>query len=81
VTVSSTGAVRLSDVLQPRMSMYARSHRRAPSAATCICRRTCQWRFIGTSPITFLIGNRAGLLLRAIPQPQRQPPPIQNQPS
>ncbi|CAO3356244.1 hypothetical protein [Azospirillum melinis] len=48
------------------MSMYARSHCRAPSVVACIWRRTCQWRFIGTSPICVQIGNRAYAHFRTI---------------
>ncbi len=60
--------------------MYARSHRRAPSMTGCICRWTCQWRFIGTSPITLWIGNHAGPFLHPSAQPQRPPRPSQGQP-
>lgn len=77
---ASISAVRLPVELQPRMSMYARSHRRAPSAVGCTCRRTCQWRFIGPSPIVFPIGNRAGPLLHPTAQPQRPSRPGQSQP-
>ncbi len=60
--------------------MYARSHRRAPSITGCTCRRTSQWRFIGSSPITLWIGKYAGPLLRLTPQPQSSSPPGQDQP-
>jgi hypothetical protein len=61
------------------MSMYARSHRRAPSITGCLCRWTCQWRFIGTSPITLWIGNHASPVLHLTPQPQSSSPPGQSQ--
>ena len=60
--------------------MYARSHRRPPSITGCLCRRTCQWHVIGTSPITLWIGNHAGPPLHLTPQPQRPPRPGQGQP-
>jgi hypothetical protein len=63
------------------MSMYARSHRRAPSITGCVCRRTSHWRFIGSSPITLWIGTYAAPLLHLTPQPQRSPRPGQSQPS
>ncbi len=59
--------------------MYARSHRRAPSITGCLCRWTCQWRFIGTSPITLWIGNHASPVLHLTPQPQSSSPPGQSQ--
>ncbi|PWC56525.1 hypothetical protein TSO221_01810 [Azospirillum sp. TSO22-1] len=72
-------AARLSHGLVPR-SMYARSHRRAASFAGCRVRRTCQWRFIGTSPISIEIRNRAAPSPRAIAQTQSTPPPAQGEP-
>ena len=59
--------------------MYARSHRRAPSITGCLCRRTCQWRFMGTSPITPWIGKYAEPLLHPFAQPQGAPRPGQSQ--
>ena len=60
--------------------MYARSHRRAASITGCTCRRTCQWRFIGTSPITPWIGKYAAPLPHPLAQPQSSSPPGQDQP-
>jgi hypothetical protein len=62
------------------MSLYARSHRRAPSLTGCTCRRTSQWRFIGTSPITPWIGTYAAPLPHPLAQPQSSSPPSQDQP-
>ena len=60
--------------------MYARSHRRAPSITGCVCRRTSQWRFIGSSPITLWIGTYAAPPLHPFAQPQGSPRPGQSQP-
>ena len=72
------GSGNRSGRLQPRMRLYARSHRRAPSLAVSIWRRTCHERFIDTSPITFQIGNRVSPPRLVTTQGQRTPPPAQN---
>src|SRR3954451_2989811 len=66
---------------QPRISRYARSHRRAPSAAGSMRRRICHWRLMSPSPITIGAGNGARPRPIPITPAQGVAPPAQGQPA
>src|SRR3954451_15174563 len=66
---------------QPRISRYARSHRRAPPAAGSMRRRICHWRLMSPSPITIGVGNGARPRPILITPAQGVAPPAQGQPA